>query len=109
MSTSDDHVTYRFILFVTGRTRRSERASINLRRLCAERLPDHSYEIDIVDVLDHPGQAETERVIATPTVIRTAPLPRRRVIGDLSIAEQAAHALDLPAPLRIVDTTPDTP
>ncbi len=98
---------YQFTLFVTGRTRRSERASTNLRRLCADRLPDGSYEIDIVDVLDHPARAESERVIATPTVIRTEPLPRRRVIGDLSIAEQAAHALDLPAPLRVVKEPTD--
>ncbi len=94
--------THRFILYVTGRTRRSERASSNLRELCAQRLASGSYEIEVVDVLDHPARAETDRVIATPTVIRTTPLPRRRVIGDLSIADQAAHALDLPGLLRSV-------
>ena len=98
---TDEH-SYMFTLYVTGRTRRAERASVNLRRLCAERLPEGSYHVEIIDVLDHPARAETDRVIATPTVIRTVPPPRRRVIGDLSIADQAAHALDLPAPLRAV-------
>lgn len=95
--------SYRFTLYVTGRTRRSERASVNLRALCDSRLSNGDFEIEIVDVLEHPARAETDRVIATPTVIRTAPLPRRRVIGDLSIADQAAHALDLPGPLRPVE------
>lgn len=91
-----DDTTFVFALYVTGRTRRSERASVNLRKLCAERLAPGNFEIEIIDVLDHPLRAEQDRVIATPTVIRLHPLPRRRVIGDLSIAEQAAHALDLP-------------
>lgn len=97
MTTGSNH---RFTLYVTGRTRRSERASTNLRELCRTRLPEGSYDIEVVDVLEHPSRAETDRVIATPTVIRTSPPPRRRVIGDLSISDQAAHALDLPAPLR---------
>lgn len=92
--------SHRFTLYVTGRTQRSERASVNLRELCDDRLPAGSYEIEVIDVLDDPSRAEADRVIATPTVIRNAPLPRRRVIGDLSIADQAAHALDLPAALR---------
>lgn len=95
--------THRFTLYVTGRTRRSERASSNLRDLCHERLPEGSFHIEVIDVLEHPARAESDRVIATPTVIRTTPLPRRRVIGDLSISDQAAHALDLPAPLRSVE------
>lgn len=92
----DEESNFVFALYVTGRTRRSERASVNLRKLCADRLPTGAFEIEIIDVLDHPLRAEKDRVIATPTVIRLHPLPRRRVIGDLSIADQAAHALDLP-------------
>lgn len=99
--------TYVFALYITGRTRRSERASSNLRALCEERLGPGRYDIEIIDVLDHPQRAEAERVIATPTVIRLVPTPRRRVIGDLSIPDQAAHALDLPAPLRVVKDPTD--
>lgn len=95
--------SHRFTLYVTGRTRRSERASVNLRTLCLSRLGEGAFEIEVVDVLERPDRAETDRVIATPTVIRTVPAPRRRVIGDLSIADQAAHALDLPAALRPAD------
>lgn len=95
-------VPFVFSLFVTGRTRRAERAAANLRQLCLERLGEGNFEIEIVDVLDYPARAELERVIATPTVIRLVPVPRRRVIGDLSITDQAATALDLPPPLQSV-------
>lgn len=87
-------VSFALTLFVTGHTVRSERAVANLRRICAglgERC-----ELTIVDVLERPEVAEREKVLATPTVIRNRPLPRRRVIGDLSDAAKVVTELDLP-------------
>lgn len=54
------------------------------------------YEIDIIDAAEHPDLAEEQRILATPTVIRNAPLPQRRVIGDLSDSRRAGYALGLP-------------
>lgn len=85
-----------FVLYVTGFTSRSLAAATNLRRICEERLGADGYSLEIIDVLDNPDRADDARVIATPTVIRTAPLPRRRVIGDLSAPGQVARALELP-------------
>jgi circadian clock protein KaiB len=85
---------YVLLLFVTGQTTRSQRAVANLRKLC-DRLADRC-ELTVVDVLERPQLAETEKVLATPTVIRQRPLPVRRVIGDLSDAEKVASWLDLP-------------
>ena len=87
--------TYEFRLYVTDETGRSRRAAENLTALCEARLPG-IYELEVVDVLDRPDLAEEEGIIATPTVIRRAPLPERRVIGDLSDPALAATALDLP-------------
>ena len=87
--------TYRFRLFVTGETGRSRQAAENLRELCEARVAD-LYELEVIDVLDHPELAEEDRIIATPTAIRLLPLPARRVIGDLSDLGLAATALDLP-------------
>lgn len=89
-------LTYQFRIYVTGQSGRGQVAVANLRALCAARLPDQ--EIEVVDVLEHPALAEEDRILATPTVIRLAPLPRRRVIGDLSDHGAASVALDLPAP-----------
>lgn len=81
-------------LYVTGKTPRTERAIANLRRLCEEEL-DECYELQVIDVLDHPQLAEDERILATPTLIKQLPPPLRRVIGDLSDKEKVLLGLDL--------------
>ena len=86
----------RFVLFVTGFSARSLAAATNLRRVCDERLGTDGYHLEIVDVLDNPDRADDARIIATPTVVRLHPEPRRRVIGDLSGPDQVARALELP-------------
>ena len=87
--------TYIFLLFVTGQTERSQAAEANLRALCESRLP-RGYQLEVVDAAERPGLTEEQRILATPTVVRLAPLPQRRVIGDLSDHHRAAYALGLP-------------
>jgi circadian clock protein KaiB len=87
--------SYRFRLFVTGETGRSRQAADNLRELCEAHVAGF-YELEVIDVLDHPERAEEDRIIATPTVIRLVPFPPKRVIGDLSDLGLAAIALDFP-------------
>lgn len=87
--------TYAFRLYVAGGTARSEAAESNLRFLCESRLQG-DYEIDVVDTMGQPELAERERIIATPTVVRLAPSPELRVIGDLSDHDRAAAYLGLP-------------
>jgi len=86
---------YFFRLYVAGQTERSQAAEANLRALCESRLPGR-YELEVVDAAERPGLAEEQRILATPTVVRLAPLPQRRVIGDLSDHHRAAYALGLP-------------
>jgi circadian clock protein KaiB len=88
-------MAYSFRLYVAGQTERSLAAEANLRALCESRLPG-GYELEVVDAIVQPGLAEEERILATPTVVRRAPLPQRRVIGDLSDHQRAAYALGLP-------------
>lgn len=85
----------RFTLYVAGRTRRSETAIANLRRLGDEHLGG-AYELHVIDAVENPGAAEEDRVLATPTVIRTSPPPLRRVTGDLSDPRQVLSGLALP-------------
>lgn len=88
---------FAFRIYVVGGTPRARRAVGNLRGLC-ETHAGSDFEIEVIDVLQQPDRAEGERILATPTVIKLAPLPRRRVVGDLSEAAQAAIALDLADP-----------
>lgn len=81
-------------LYVTGNSLHSQRAVANLHQLCKEMLTDN-YELSVVDVLADPDQAEQDRILATPTLIRVRPEPARRVIGDLSDKKRVMFALDL--------------
>lgn len=70
-------------LYISGGTVQSARAVINLRRFCEENLRDR-YDLEVVDISLSPALATTAQIIATPTLIKTSPLPVRRMVGDLS-------------------------
>jgi len=82
----------RLTLYVAGESPRSNQAVENLRRLLDSGLPGPC-EIEVVDVLQHPEVAERERVLATPTLLKQFPPPRRRIIGDLSDIQQLMRVL----------------
>jgi circadian clock protein KaiB len=86
--------SYILKLYVTGRSPRAERAIANLRRLCKDELAG-CYDLEIIDILEHPQLAEDERILATPTLIKQLPPPLRRVIGDLSDRDRVLLGLDL--------------
>lgn len=81
-------------LYITGRSIRSERAIVQLQRICTTHLADR-YELEIVDVLEHPELAEQDRILATPTLIRLVPPPSVRIVGDLSDENLVLYQLDI--------------
>jgi circadian clock protein KaiB len=81
-------------LYVTGATPRSARAIANIRKICEEHLEGH-YDLEVVDITEHPMLAEGEQIIAAPTLIKKLPLPLRRFIGDMSQTERILLGLDL--------------
>lgn len=85
---------FQFTLYIAGKSIRSQRAIANLRRIAQEQLGG-DYELLVVDVQQEPERAEEERILTTPTLVKRAPEPRRRVTGDLTNAEQVLIALAL--------------
>jgi circadian clock protein KaiB len=81
-------------LFVTGKSASSRHAIANLRRICAEELK-HQYAWEVIDILEQPEQAEVNRILATPTLIKEVPPPARRIIGDLSQTAAVLGGLDI--------------
>lgn len=81
-------------LYITGKTSRSERAIKNLREICENDLKDR-FELIIVDVLEQPQLAEDQKILATPTVVKSLPPPMKRIIGDLSDKEKVLLGLDI--------------
>nr|WP_229425937.1 circadian clock KaiB family protein [Lusitaniella coriacea] len=81
-------------LYVTGETPRTRRAIANLYRICEEELKEN-YQIVIIDVLEQPNLAESEKILVTPTLVKQLPPPLRRMIGDLSDKSQVLLGLEI--------------
>jgi circadian clock protein KaiB len=81
-------------LYVAGSSPRAALAIANLQRICEEDLHG-AYTLEIIDVHEKPEVAESDRILATPTLIKQLPPPLRRVIGDLSDREKVLLGLEV--------------
>ena len=81
-------------LYVTGQTLNSIKAIHNLKKILSGELKD-MYELEVINVLENPQLAEDERIMATPTLSRSLPLPIKRIIGDLSDKDKVLIGLDI--------------
>ena len=88
---------YLLRLFVTGASSRTGTAIANLRRICEQELGGQ-YDLEIIDVLEFPELAEDEKILATPTLIKTLRRPRRRrTIRSRSVWKSIHSAAAMPA------------
>jgi len=81
-------------LYVAGQSPKSVNAIANIKKICEEHLQER-YELEVIDLYQHPQLALGEQIIAIPTLVRDLPLPLRRIIGDLSNTERVLVGLDL--------------
>lgn len=85
---------YTLKLYVAGRSSRSQAALANLRKICKEKLAGRC-QIEVVDLLESPGLAKINQIVAIPTLVRELPASEMRVVGDLSDTERVFLGLDL--------------
>ena len=90
-SHADDYVLQ---LFVTGHTEKSVRAVRNVTRLCEQHLHGH-YDLKVVDLYQQPELAAEHQLVAAPTLIKTLPLPPRKMIGDMSDSRRVLAGLGI--------------
>jgi circadian clock protein KaiB len=83
-------------LFVTGMTPRSTEAVATIQSICKELL-EGRYELEVVDLYENPGTAGKQQIVAAPTLVKEAPLPVRRLVGDLANRPRVLGALNLPS------------
>jgi len=96
MHTQTDISNKRWILrlYVAGQTHKSIAARANLHAICEQHMPD-KYHVDVIDLLENPGLAKDDQIIAIPTLVRNLPIPMRKIIGDLSNTERVLNGLDI--------------
>ncbi len=85
---------YELCLYVAGSTPRSLRAIQNITQLCEDELAGH-YRLDVVDVYRQPERAVEDQIVAIPTLVKRAPAPARKLIGDLSESVNVRRQLGL--------------
>jgi circadian clock protein KaiB len=83
-------------LFVAGSTPRSQTTIQVLRQLIEERL-DGNYLLEIVDIYQQPELARQQQILATPTLVKYLPNPKKIMIGDLSQKDRVLAGLGLVA------------
>ena len=81
-------------LYVAGQTPKSVRAFANLKVLCDTHLKGR-YQIEVIDLLEHPHMARGDQIVATPTLVIKLAKPVRQIIGDLSNTERVLVGLQL--------------
>jgi len=88
------HEKYILRLYITGLTQRSTEAITNVKGLCETYLKGR-YELEVIDLYQHPHLAEGEQIVAAPTLIKKLPLPLRKLIGNMSDKEKFMVGIDL--------------
>jgi len=85
---------FKLRLFVAGTSPVSVRAINNLQAVLKEKL-EGRYELEIIDIHQQPELAENENITAVPMLIKTEPVPKRLLIGDMSETNRIMRAFNL--------------
>ena len=83
-------------LYVAGNSPRSRVAIENVRRVCTEYLCGRC-EFEVIDLYQDVHRSRDDNVIAAPTLVKKAPLPRSIIIGDMTRTEKILIGLGVMA------------
>lgn len=88
----DDY--YVLSLYVTGVTPNSSRAIANIKTICEQHLQGR-YELEVIDIYQQPELASEQDLLVAPTLVKSLPLPLRKLVGDMSNEERVLAGLGL--------------
>ena len=86
--------SFNMTLYVAGQTPKSVAALSNIRKICETHLRGR-YNIEVIDLMIDPARAQSDQIVAIPTLIRRLPEPLKRILGDLSNFERVLVGLDV--------------
>lgn len=81
-------------LYIAGESPNSLRAVANLKAICEDCLPGQ-HRLEVVDILDDAMRPIADGILVTPTLLKVAPMPLQRIIGDLNDRSQVLLALGM--------------
>ncbi len=83
---------YEFCLYLTGFPSQYKRAIQNLKEVFDSKIED-PYEIEVVNILQHPELAEEENIVASPTLVVKNSTTKKKIIGDFRNHEKLLNVL----------------
>ena len=86
--------SWEFWLYIAGQTPKSILALENITKYSKAHLKA-KYIIEVIDLLKTPQLAEDDQIFAIPTLVRKAPKPLKKIIGDLSNKEKVLLGLNI--------------
>jgi circadian clock protein KaiB len=93
----DAAATLSLRLYVAGNAPNSAAALANLAKLFpGSEANGPAVAIEVVDLLHEPSRGLVDGVVVSPTLVRLAPAPVRRIVGDLSDHQAVLLALGVP-------------
>lgn len=81
-------------LYIAGNSLRSRLAIENIRGVCDRYLCGRC-DLEVVDLYQDVTRGRDDAVIAAPTLVKYSPLPRSRIIGDMTQADKVLAGLGL--------------
>src|SRR5260370_26998347 len=74
---------FKFQVFIGKQSQNSALAVARLRSICETEIPG-KYDIEIIDLSQHPNLARDHNIVATPAVFRSLSSPERNSTGDFA-------------------------
>lgn len=84
----------RLNLYIAGEAPDSVEALANIEKLQRNFLQGRC-DVQIIDIRKDPQRSLIGGILVTPTLVRQAPLPERRIIGSLREFDKVLAALEL--------------
>ena len=81
-------------LYIAGTTVKSLRAIETIKSICEDYFPKR-YTLEVIDIYQQPERIKQAQIFATPTLIKTLPLPLQQIIGDMSNTQKILVGLDI--------------
>ena len=81
-------------LYVCGMSPKSMEAIENIQKICSELLED-SFQLEIIDLYNHPELAFEQQIIFSPSLIKRLPLPKKTFVGTFADATKVIRGLGI--------------
>ena len=81
-------------LYIAGITTENQQSILDLKSALKEKL-DNNFKLEVIDVFEQPELAEGDKIIATPTIVRSVPAPAKKIILDFNDKERLIMGMDL--------------